>query len=439
MSDPLSVTASLLTLVGSGFQAAKSLYNLANSIGSAGLEVRTYADEIDALSKLLQRIRSEILSKPKNAPLYAQNLLQDIVDVCKRALDPILGIQKALEPLLERYRDSPRKLKQFGLRVQWVFMSKDKLQFYRGALRAQHRLLDTTLEMMILQSVREQNPQNTYVLQISLENSIDGIRNTLNSAKYLRIDGAIPMGLVDKFIGVTPEMREHLLLPSLEHQPRALDDRSSSAVTTTSVSTEPTDEGDNSIDEEIVEFIDSTVRGEVDTRFDKTGQDLWEDMRVASRKVLRHAEAVLNDMQTRKPDGEDETKPLSSQALGRAQRQGVDHVATGSITFKNADGKAYELPYDEFRNWKDLKKWLYSLYPFPNPGSEIERLRARGFQDNSYDLLGPQDQTIVPEYWGKVVKPGWTVKLRFHRASLNDGSPSFWLSTFVGRGIMTKR
>jgi hypothetical protein len=160
MSDPLSLTAAILAVVTAGFQVAKGLHQLADGIGSVGMEARIYAEEIDSFSKLLQRIKEQVLQQPEQFSSFEMNLLQDIVDVCKRVLHPINRIQQKLNPLLIKFRSSQSWLRAFGLRVQWIFSAKEKLLFYRGALRGQHRLLDTTLELMILKATKDRSPQN---------------------------------------------------------------------------------------------------------------------------------------------------------------------------------------------------------------------------------------------------------------------------------------
>ena len=89
MSDPLSVAASISALLGMGFAVANGLYRIAKGIGSAGQEVRTYADEIDTFSKLLQRIGAELQQQSHNVSSYSRTLLLDIVSICKRVLDPM--------------------------------------------------------------------------------------------------------------------------------------------------------------------------------------------------------------------------------------------------------------------------------------------------------------------------------------------------------------
>lgn len=159
MSDPLSIATAVIGIAATGFTVAQGLYQIADGIGSAGKEVRIYADEIDAFSKLLKAVRAELL-RPPPVSFDEQSLVNDVLDICDRVLLPLNRLQNTLKPLLVRFNNSSGKLRQFGLRVQWFFSSKDKLLFYREALRAQHRILDTTLELMILQANKDKSPQN---------------------------------------------------------------------------------------------------------------------------------------------------------------------------------------------------------------------------------------------------------------------------------------
>lgn len=160
MGDPIGIAASILTLISTGVKVAQGLYKLADGIGSAGQEVRVYADEIDNFSKLLQRVKSEIERAPSAIPNEQENLLRDIFGICERVLMPLKGLQNALNHLTVKWKESPGKWKQFGMRVQWLFHKKDKLLFYRAALRGQHRLLDTALLLMTLQTTRDRSSQN---------------------------------------------------------------------------------------------------------------------------------------------------------------------------------------------------------------------------------------------------------------------------------------
>jgi predicted hotdog family 3-hydroxylacyl-ACP dehydratase len=122
--DPLSLAANIIAVTFAGFKVAKGLHSLADGIGFAGREVRIYADEIDSFAKLLGRVKEQ-LSQGGDECSYEKYLLQDILHVCKRVLEPINRIQEQLNPLLVSLHATASKLKHFTLRVQWMFSSKD--------------------------------------------------------------------------------------------------------------------------------------------------------------------------------------------------------------------------------------------------------------------------------------------------------------------------
>lgn len=128
MTDPLSITASIVGLVTLGFQVVKGLYQIADAIGSAGEEVRLYAGEINRFSKLLNLIRAQILATPDIA-FDSRSLIKDVIDICHKVLQPFHRLQNTLDAFLARFKQSPKKLKQFGFRVRWVFSDKRKLLF----------------------------------------------------------------------------------------------------------------------------------------------------------------------------------------------------------------------------------------------------------------------------------------------------------------------
>ncbi|KAL2811777.1 nucleoside phosphorylase domain-containing protein [Aspergillus granulosus] len=181
MADPLSITASIVGIVTLGFQVAKGLYQFADGIGSAGEEVRLYAGEVNEFSKLLNYIRTQILDSP-DLPFNSQSLIRDVIDVCDKVLQPFHRLQNTLNSFFTQFKQSPKKLKQFGLRVKWVFSSKKKLLFYLEALRSQHRILNTALDLANLQTTKDRRPQSICILQISLENSMAAINISSNNS-----------------------------------------------------------------------------------------------------------------------------------------------------------------------------------------------------------------------------------------------------------------
>jgi hypothetical protein len=147
MSDPLSVAASIAGVVTAGFKVAQGLYQIADGIGTAGVEVRVYAKEISAFSKVLHLIKEKVL-RPARGTVDELVLVKDITDICQEVLAPLTRIHDTLKPLLERYRDSKRKVEQLGKRIHWYFSQKQKLLFYREALRGHQQNLDSVLAAM---------------------------------------------------------------------------------------------------------------------------------------------------------------------------------------------------------------------------------------------------------------------------------------------------
>lgn len=159
MSDAFRIASGAAGIVSLGLTIAQGLFQIAEGIGSAGVEVRGYAEEINTFAKLLNHVRNELESS-NDVSADIQSLVNDVVDICGRVLQPLDGLQKTLKPLLDHFGSSPSKIRQLGLRLQWVFSKKDKVLFYRAALKEQHRILDTILEVIILQRTRDRSPQN---------------------------------------------------------------------------------------------------------------------------------------------------------------------------------------------------------------------------------------------------------------------------------------
>jgi hypothetical protein len=159
MAEAIGLAASILQIAGVGLAVAKGLYSIADGIGSAGREVRAYADEINGFSKLLYRVRIEILQTP-GINHDEQNLLKDILDICDRVLKPFNQLQDVLTPLLVHYGNSPGKLKQLGLRLYWIFSCKRELLFYRDLVKVQHGMLDTIIAAIMLRLTSHKTPQS---------------------------------------------------------------------------------------------------------------------------------------------------------------------------------------------------------------------------------------------------------------------------------------
>jgi hypothetical protein len=161
MSDLFGSANGTMGIISLGLTIAHGLFQIADAIGSAGLEVRSYAEEINTFAKLLKHIKTE-LDSSTDVSVDIRSLVNDVVDICDSVLKPFDGLQKTLKPLLDHVSSRPNMFKQLGVRLQWVFRKKEKLLFYRKALKEQHRILDTILEIIILQRTRDRSLQNIW-------------------------------------------------------------------------------------------------------------------------------------------------------------------------------------------------------------------------------------------------------------------------------------
>jgi hypothetical protein len=159
MADPLSIAASITGVASTGFALAKGLNQIASSIGSAGEEVRLYGGEVESFCRLLNHVRLEVLN-PNGPSVELRTLLSETVQTCDRILDQLKTLLRNLKPLSTRYSCSDRKLQQLGLRLRWIFGTKSRARFYRNALNAQHKLLQTLLDLMILHATRDRSQSN---------------------------------------------------------------------------------------------------------------------------------------------------------------------------------------------------------------------------------------------------------------------------------------
>jgi hypothetical protein len=128
-------------------------------------------------------------------------------------------------------------------------------------------------------------------LQISLENSVTEIRHALNSSRQFitangdssSLPGLRSASPLDNQVQENNNTDSHQI-EALQHRPAGHEEPSSTSLVPSSSVFEPSSQ----LDEE-----ETLVEGILEEDFENSAQDLWEDMRVVSRKVLRYASNVL--------------------------------------------------------------------------------------------------------------------------------------------------
>ena len=154
----LDVAAGVIGIASVGVSVAKGLFEIADGIGSAGEEVRLCAADTDMFCRMLMDL-STILQESGTPGSQAQNIAEDLLNVCERVVNPFQDLISRLRPLLVRYRESERQLRQLSLRIQWHFRHKSKVSMYQSALSQLKATLSCLLTSMNLQEARLKAPQ----------------------------------------------------------------------------------------------------------------------------------------------------------------------------------------------------------------------------------------------------------------------------------------
>jgi hypothetical protein len=119
MAEGLGIVAGVFGVSAAGFRVAQGLYRIADAIGSAGEEVRLFATNTDVFSHMLYGL-SQTLEASPNPTSRLLVTTEDAVVLCKQILEPFEKIIARLSPLLVRFRDSQSRIRQVGLRIQWI-------------------------------------------------------------------------------------------------------------------------------------------------------------------------------------------------------------------------------------------------------------------------------------------------------------------------------
>ena len=94
MTDPLSITASIVTVAGVGIKLTTALYTLVDTIRSANVEIELITNEITLFSCTLDEVHEHINA---NFSLYSGNLMKNL----KRLLDACTKVYLEMESILK--------------------------------------------------------------------------------------------------------------------------------------------------------------------------------------------------------------------------------------------------------------------------------------------------------------------------------------------------
>ena len=160
MAEAVGLAASVLGLAQTGWSVAKGLHDLAEEVSSAGEAVRIFANDFWLFMETVETLGDLSDSLPPMSGRI-QSTTEELIDVAmEQVVKPFQHMIIELEPLLVKWRDSPNRMMQLGLRLQWAFSHKRRVLFYHSALNALKGNVSLLLQAMTL---RGQNPPHIHL------------------------------------------------------------------------------------------------------------------------------------------------------------------------------------------------------------------------------------------------------------------------------------
>ncbi|KAL9110200.1 MAG: hypothetical protein Q9227_005261 [Pyrenula ochraceoflavens] len=459
MAEAVGLAASVLTLAQIGWVVAKGLYNLADEVGSAGEAVRVFANDFRLFVETIKTLGDLFEGSPP-ASMRIHSTTEELLDVAtEQVVKPFQTMLAQLEPLLLKWRDSPRRMIQLGLRLQWAFRYKRKVLFYHSALNALKGNASLLLQAMTL---REQNtPHVRFILCTSIEDT----KTLLQGGTREQVSNI----LTPKDVGTTDGCSITL------YSEKASESGSTISVIPTRTSSESQDADQLSSETAMIRLASNDNLDDADEifggirllepdRINISEQDQAEKeeqlevsfaIRAVQRKVIKVADEVTNAATPRQTNGNGAGRMTSPDI---AESPIAVYEGDRPIYLRDSLDCDFEIPYKLVRTWKvsasllldPLLKILEAMHAFlaaeygqVNPDSlalpivmkselpwadgtvaasrrstdELYDIRM-AIEAGSFTVIRVQNEVvstsgiILPQEWESRVKPGWTLQIK---------------------------
>lgn len=130
----------IFSVAGGAAKLSLALYRIADAIGTAGAEVRTFASNANALAQVLNTLSNAFMAREPVLP-QAKTIADGLIALCQTILDDSNNLLKKLRPLVELTGSAQ---KRFILRVIWIF-EKSKFATHVQSLES----LKSTLALLV--------------------------------------------------------------------------------------------------------------------------------------------------------------------------------------------------------------------------------------------------------------------------------------------------
>ncbi|KAF2425712.1 hypothetical protein EJ08DRAFT_396574 [Tothia fuscella] len=355
MADLLSLIASAITVAGTAFAIARGLATLADALASFGEEVRALSSDIESFAKLVKNVQV-VVSSIRRASTVDQGLIRDALDICILVLRPLNNMQRMLNKFKDKYCGNNVQFKRFKAITRWLFRTKRRLLFFWNAVQAQHHLLDTTLELMILKANLGDNVRADIKLIYREALAVAAQKLSGSTASQLLDPGFVAMKTLSSGSEDTSHPRimieqacmdSELNLGTNDLSPDGDHERQPSL--TTGVFAEELDD---------LELELLTVLG---TEGDEVELEIMEDTRALSRKTLRLANVALRndnagtfeDMKERHQRAERATLSSVQPVLSIPQAQPKAQTdIKGDILLQDSIRRKFVIPKIDVQTWQ---------------------------------------------------------------------------------------
>ena len=141
MADPLSITASIIAVLGAAEGVTKMVGKL-KSIQHAPTELLALLNEIADLTLVLRHVQNFVRSQSARSPISNQDQFQHLSTLIDKAKEKVLRLDELIEYRLVKPDSTPQSIKI--LRLEWV-KARRPLKDFQQSLRDIRQNISTHL------------------------------------------------------------------------------------------------------------------------------------------------------------------------------------------------------------------------------------------------------------------------------------------------------
>ncbi|KAK7746610.1 hypothetical protein SLS62_009331 [Diatrype stigma] len=471
----------ILGVVSLALEVSKLMYKTAEGIGSAGRDVRLRADEVDSFVKAAEAVQ-EVLRMdvtPGNPQTSAPTLpvtrlrakiedaITDIIENCRRALDPLRELLRIFEPLVARVaatttprprQQYPGKLRTLGNMIRFYLMHDD-VQKYCQAVQASSRSLNLGMTALTLLHTRDAGTARFQTVQVQY--SIDMLEP--HAAAVRPRPGRSQLG--DAAINLHPSGDRRTLLingssdavieesgdpSSRDAHEREISSPSSEAhgnhelalVSPRQASEDRVDQASsNEGSEEGLgqeEIIRDQVNGVLNKQDVTPADEVLGVTKWLTRKVVRIARETIAAASTETSTARDHLQSSSPSNDTAVRTAGISPSTPDTnqqdeessrqpkpadlepIIFRDWNREAYPLPFKQLQDFQEFIRFIVEHCIDNAPASFGELVygspHREAIETDQFEVVSPKGlitPDFAPKYWSELIQPGWEVSLRF--------------------------